>query len=69
MSNKTQIHDLCMQALKVDQFNNKTQKHEQEKIEEQLDWIEIYGLDTEQFRPSVTKNYYYDGKEGRIKNS
>ena len=42
---------------------------EQNTQEEQLDWIEIYGLDTEQFRPPVNNNYYYDGKEGRIKNS
>ena len=42
---------------------------EQNTQEEQLDWIEIYGLDTEQFRPPVPNNYYYDGKEGHIKNS
>ena len=42
---------------------------EQNTLEEQLDWIEIYGLDTEQFRPPVPNNYYYYGKEGRIKNS
>lgn len=52
-------------------FNKPSEKtNKQQNIqEEQLDWIEMYGLDTEQFRPPVTNNYYYDGKEGRIKNS
>ena len=52
-------------------FNKPSEKtNKQQNIqEERLDWIEMYGLDTEQFRPPVTNNYYYDGKEGRIKNS
>jgi len=52
--------------VQLDMFNNKQQKHEVETVKEiqrevdielerQMDWVEIYGVDTESFA-KYTKN-------------
>ena len=45
------------------------QKPKPVETEDTLDWVETYGVNTEDFIPPKDNNYYYDGKEGRIKKS
>jgi len=52
--------------VQLDMFNNKQQKHEVETVKEiqrevdielerQMDWVEIYGVDTESFAKYTKK--------------